>query len=193
MTSRVLAPLLCAMAVALLPSAAAADTVVADKSELAFTMKQMGVNFDGRFRKWKADIVFRPEALAASKAEIDVDLGSIDLASTDSETEAKSKLWFDTAKFPVAHFSSASIRDLGGNRYAVAGKLSIKGITRDYVVPITVKTDAAGVRVAEGTFPVKRLEHKVGEGEWADTATVAADVVVRLKVVLAPAISGPGK
>lgn len=165
---------------------AAADTIVADRSEIAFTSKQMGVNFDGRFRKWKADVVFRPAALAQSRAQIDVDLSSVDLASSDSEAEARGPLWFDTAKFPVAHFASTAIRDLGGGRYEVAGKLSLKGITRDYVVPITVRDDPSGNRVAEGNFPVKRLQHKVGEGEWADTGTVADDVVVRVRMVLAP-------
>lgn len=165
---------------------ARADTVLADRSEIAFTTRQMGVNFDGRFRKWKADIVFRTAALAQSKAEIDVDLASVDLASSDAETEARGPLWFDTAKFPVARFSSTSIRDLGGNRYEVTGKLSLKGITRDYVVPITVRTDPAGNRLAEGSFAVKRLQHKVGEGEWADTGTVADDVVVRVRMALAP-------
>jgi polyisoprenoid-binding protein YceI len=160
--------------------------VVADKSEIAFTMKQMGVNFDGRFRKWKADVVFKPAALAQSKADIDVDLGSIDLASADSENEAKGKLWFDTARFPVAHFSATSFRETGPNHYDVAGKLSIKGIARDYVVPITVRNDAAGTRTAEGSFAVKRLAHKVGEGEWADPGTVADDVLVKIRIVLAP-------
>lgn len=166
---------------------ARADGVLADKSEIKFTMNQMGVNFDGRFRKWKADIVFRPNALAQSRAAIDVDLGSVDFASAEAEVEAQGPLWFNAAKFPVAHFASTSIRNVGPNRYDVAGKLSLKGVVRDYVVPITVTTDAAGNRIAEGTFPVKRLAHKVGEGEWADTQTVADDIVVRLKMVLTPA------
>ena len=160
--------------------------VVLAKSEIAFTMKQMGVNFDGRFRQWKADIAFQPSALDKSKAEVDVELGSVDLASADSEAEAKGPLWFNTAKFPVAHFASTSIRGAGGDRYEIAGKLSIKGITRDLVVPVTVKPDASGNRVAEGTFSLKRLEYKIGEGEWADTGTVDNDIRVRVRIVLEP-------
>jgi polyisoprenoid-binding protein YceI len=90
-------------------------------------------------------------------------------------------------KFPVAHFASASIRDVGGNRYEVAGKLTLKGITRDCTVPITVRTDAAGNRIAEGTFAIRRLDYKVGEGEWADTATVDNDILVHVRMTLAPA------
>ena len=165
---------------------ALADTVVPGKSEIAFTMKQMGVNFDGRFKAWKADIVFKPAALDQSKVTIDIDLASLDLASADSEAEARDALWFNTSKFPVAHFASTSFRSLGGDRYEVAGKLALKGITRDCVVPIAVKADAAGNRVAEGAFLLKRLEYKIGEGEWADTATVADDIRVRVRIVLPP-------
>jgi len=165
---------------------ALADTVVPGKSEIAFTMKQMGVNFDGRFKAWKADIVFKPAALDQSKATIDIDLASLDLASADSEAEARDPLWFNTSKFPVAHFASTSFKSLGGDRYEVAGKLALKGITRDCVVPIAVKADAAGDRVAEGAFLLKRLEYKIGEGEWADTATVADDIRVRVRIVLPP-------
>jgi polyisoprenoid-binding protein YceI len=181
---RIAAALGCVLALA--AGSARADSIIADKSEIAFTTKQMGVNFDGRFRKFSGDVVFRPAALDQSKAEIDVDLASVDLASADSESEAKGPLWFNTAKFPVAHFSSTAIRKVGDNRYAVTGKLSLKGIAREYVIPITLRNDASGNRVAEGTFPVKRLDHKVGEGEWADPDTVANDVVVRLRLVLPP-------
>ena len=130
---------------------------------------------------------FHRNALDKSKAEVDVDLGSLDLASTESEAEAKGPLWFNTVKFPVAHFASTSIKSLGGDRYEIAGKLSMKGITRDLVVPVVVKADASGNRIAEGTFSLKRLEYKVGEGEWADTGTVADDVRVHVRMVLEPA------
>jgi polyisoprenoid-binding protein YceI len=172
-------------AFAVVVPARAAGVAVA-KSEIAFTMKQLGVNFDGRFRRWKADIAFLPSALDKSKAEVDVDLGSVDLASAESEAEARGPLWFDTAKFPVAHFASTSVRGAGGDRYEIAGKLSIKGITRDLTVPVVVKADGSGNRVAEGTFSLKRLEYKIGEGEWADTATVDNDIRVRVRIVLEP-------
>ncbi|MGE5170056.1 MAG: YceI family protein [Rudaea sp.] len=175
-----------ACAVLLLAAGATGEGIVADKSEIAFTVKQMGVKFDGRFRKWSADVVFRPQALEQSRARIDVDLGSVDLASEDSEAEARGRLWFDAAKFPVAHFVSTAIRDAGGGRYEVAGRLTMKGITRDCVVPIAVRTDAAGQRIAEGTFALKRLDYKVGEGEWADTSIVDDNVLVRVRMVLAP-------
>jgi polyisoprenoid-binding protein YceI len=182
MMPRLLWLLACLFLVDAIP--ATANGVVVAKSEIAFTMKQMGVNFDGRFRKWSGDVVFDPGALDKSRAQFDIDLASVDLASIESEAEAKGSLWFNTAKFPVAHFASTSIRSVGGDRYEIAGKLSLKGITRDCVVPVAVKSDAAGNRTAEGSFSLKRLDYKIGEGEWADTATVADDIRVRVRIVL---------
>ncbi len=85
---------------------AAAQGVLIDKSEIRFVSRQMGVNVEGRFRRWKANIVFLPKDLAKSKAEFEIDLGSIDLASDESETEVKRAMWFDTAKFPIGDSSS---------------------------------------------------------------------------------------
>jgi polyisoprenoid-binding protein YceI len=181
---------------ALLPALAAlvmaaqpvrAQGVLVDKSEIRFVAKQLGVNVEGRFRSWKADVVFLPKDLAQSKADFVIDLGSIDLASEDSEREVRDRLWFDTARFPVAHFASTSIRDLGGDKYEIAGALTLKGIKREAIVPVALKKDAAGNGVAEGTFTLKRLDFHVGEGLWADTNTVRNEVVVRVRIVLPPA------
>jgi polyisoprenoid-binding protein YceI len=165
---------------------AGAQGVLIEKSEIRFQSKQMGANVEGRFRRWKANIVFIPKDLARSKADFDIELGSIDLASDESETEVKRPLWFDTAKFPVAHFASSTIKDLGGDKYEVAGQLTVKGITHDAVVPITLRKDATGNSVAEGSFTLKRLDYKIGEGQWADPTVVANDVLVRIRMVLPP-------
>jgi len=163
-----------------------AQGVLIDKSEIRFVSKQQGVSVEGGFRKWKANIDFRPKDLARSKAEVEVELASIDLASEASERETTRPPWFDTARFPVARFVSTSITATGPDRYAIAGTLSIKGIAREVVVPIAVRTDATGNTVAEGRFSIRRLEFKVGEGLWSDTDAVANDVAVRVRMVLPP-------
>jgi polyisoprenoid-binding protein YceI len=165
---------------------ACAQAVLVDKSDIRFVSKQMGVNFEGRFRKWKANVVFLPNDLARSKAEFDIDLASIDLESDDSESEIKGPLWFDTAKFPVAHFASTSMKGLGGDKFEIGGQLTIKGVAKNAMVPISLKKDAGGNTVADGTFTVKRLDYGIGLGLWSDTETVANDVLVRVHMVLAP-------
>lgn len=184
-TLRSFIPSLAAMLMAASGSASAQGVLI-DRSEIRFVSKQMGANVEGRFRKWKANVDFRPTELAKSRVEIEIELASIDLASEESEAEARRALWFDAARFPVARFVSTGIRDLGGERYEVAGALSLKGITKELAVPVTLKKDPAGNSIAEGQFPIRRLDFKVGEGLWADTNTVANEVLVRLRMVLPP-------
>jgi len=182
--SACLRPLLISLVLLVFVPPVLADGVLVDKSEIRFVTKQMGVNFEGRFRKWRANVVFLPNDLAKSKAEFDIDLGSIDLESDDSESEVKGPLWFDMAKFPVAHFASTSMKSTGGDKFEIAGSLMMKGVTKGVVVPIVFKKDAAGNPVAEGTFNVKRLDYGIGLGLWSDTETVANDVVVKVRMVL---------
>lgn len=165
---------------------ALAEGVAVDKSEIRFTANQLGVNVDGRFKRFKANVSFRPNALQSSKAEFEIDLSSVDLASEDSEREVRGAMWFDSRRFPVARFTSTAFRDLGGGKYQMSGRLSMKGITRDVTLPFAVTRDSAGNRVAESTFSLKRLDFKVGEGEWGDPDTVSDNVVVRVRMVLTP-------
>src|SRR5260370_14039832 len=99
---------------------AGAQGVLIDKSEIRFMSRQMGANVEGRFRRWKANIVFVPKDLGRSKADFDIELGSIDLASDESETEIKRPLWFDTAKIPAAHSGSSATKHLGSEKTAEA-------------------------------------------------------------------------
>ena len=165
---------------------AVAQGVLIDKSEIRFVSKQMGASVEGRFRRWKANVDFRPGDLAKSKANFEVELASIDLASLETETETRRSVWFDTARFPLATFTSTAIRSVGGDRYEIAGTLAMKGVAKDIVVPVALRKDAAGNAVAEGQFTLKRLEFKIGEGVWADTDAIANDVVVRVRMVLPP-------
>ena len=165
---------------------ASAQGVLIERSEIRFAGKQTRGALEGKFRKWKANVDFRPKELAKSKADFEIELASIDLASEESEREVRRPQWFDTAKFPVARFTSSAMKDLGGGRYEVAGRLSMKGVTREVVIPIALRKDAAGNSVAEGQFAFNRLDFRIGDGVWADSGTVPNEVGVRIRMVLPP-------
>ncbi len=105
------------------------------------------------------------------------------MGAAESEAEVIKPEWFDTAKFPQARFQSTGVKALGAGKYEVAGKLTIKGQAHDVVVPVAL-TQASGTTTATGAFTLKRLEYKIGEGEWSDTSMVANDVQVKLKLAL---------
>jgi polyisoprenoid-binding protein YceI len=165
---------------------ASAHGVLIDRSEIRFVGKQMRGAVQGVFRKWRASVDFRPREIAKSKADFEIELASVDLASEKTEAEVRRPVWLDTANFPVARFTSSAMKDLGGNRYEVAGRLSIKGVTRDIVIPMVLTRDASGNSVAEGQFALNRLDFSIGDGLWADTRAVANEVGVRIRMVLPP-------
>ena len=152
------------------------------KSEIGFVSQQMGVPVEGRFRKFTGKVDFDPAKPAASKAEIEVDLGSIDTGSEEADTEVKTKGWFNIAVFPTARFVSTAVKPLGSGRYEVSGKLTIKGKGIDVTAPVNTRQDGANT-VFEGTFTLLRLQYGVGEGVWSDTDTVANEVQVRFRLV----------
>ena len=44
------------------------------------------------------------------------------------------------------------MKSVGADKVEIAGQLSIKGVTKNAVVPVSLKKDAAGNTVADGTF-----------------------------------------
>jgi polyisoprenoid-binding protein YceI len=157
--------------------AAQAATLQPDKSDLSFTFKQMGVPVDGKFRTFEAQLDFDARKPEAGRIAFTVDLGSVSLGDPGFDKELAGSPWFDTKRNGKASFVSSAIKAAGPGRYEVAGKLTIKGASRDVVVPITL---AAGV--ASGSVAIKRLDFKIGDGEWADTSMVANDVTVKFKL-----------
>ena len=163
--------------------AAQSQTLVPAQSELAFTTRQMGVPVDGQFRRFAADMAFDPKKPEAARLNFTVDLASARIGTADTEAELAKPDWFNTKAFPQATFQSAAVKALGGGRFEVSGKLAIKGISRDVTVPVAL-TQAGPVTTALGSFTLKRLDFRIGDGDWKDTSMVANDVAVRLKLVL---------
>lgn len=176
-----------ALSTALAPAWAEQQLLPA-QSSLGFVSKQMGVPVEGQFRKFAAQVAFDPAQPANSQIRFTVDVGSATLGVREADAELPKPVWFNSVKFPQAAFQSTSVKGLGGGRYEVAGRLTIKGVGSDVVVPVTL-TQNGSTTWATGTFPIKRLTFKIGENEWADTSMVADEVQVKFKL----ALSGVGK
>ena len=172
----------------LLPLLAAAQTPPAAKllpaqSEIVFTSRQMGVPVEGRFRRFDAQVAFDPRQPEAGRVTLTVDLASVAMGAAESEAEVAKPGWFNTAAFPQASFQSGAIKAAGPGRFEMAGKFTLKGQTRELTVPVSL-AQAGGQSVASGSFVVKRLDYRIGDGDWADTSLVANDVQVRFKLAL---------
>jgi polyisoprenoid-binding protein YceI len=152
-------------------------------SEISFTTRQMGVPVEGKFSKFSAQIALDPKKPESGSVAFSIDTGSARFGSAELDAETPKATWLNVARFPQATFQSSSVKAAGAGKFEVAGKLNIKGALRDVVVPVQV-VQTGGTSTASGSFTIKRLEFKVGEGEWADTSLLANDVIVRFKLAL---------
>jgi len=141
----------------------------------------MGVAVDGKFRKFSSQLNFDPAKPAAAKASFAVELASVDTGATEGDEEVAGKAWFNTKAFPTAQFVSGNVKALGGNKYEVAGRLTIKGKVQDVVVPATF-TAQGNVGVFDGAFTIRRADFTIGEGAWAKFDIVANDVLIKFRI-----------
>lgn len=161
---------------------AAQPQLLPAQSELIFVSRQMGVPVQGRFKVFSAQVIFDPAQLAASKIRLVVDTASATIAP-ELDAQLSAPAWFDVARFPKAVFESHRIKRVGPASFEVGGKLSIKGVSRDVVLPVTL-TQTGPSTVAAGVLRINRLAFRVGDGEWADTSVVADEVQIKFKLSL---------
>jgi polyisoprenoid-binding protein YceI len=157
--------------------------LVPSASEISFTTRQMGVPVDGKFGQFTAQVALDPKKPETGSVAFAISTASARFGSAEIDAEVPKDIWLDTKRHPQATFQSSAIKSAGAGRFEVTGKLNIKGQVRDVVVPVTL-TQAGGTSTASGQFSIKRLDFKVGEGDWADTSLLANDVVVKFKLVL---------
>ena len=165
-------------------AALAQQQLVPAQSEVQFTARQMGVPLEGHFKKFSAQVAFDPTKLATSKIAFTVDTGSATLGSRETDAELPKPVWFNVPKFPQAQFESTSIKALGGGKFEVAGKLTIKGKTVDVVVPATFAAQGK-TGVFEGRLTIRRGDFSIGEGAWKAFDIVANDVVIQFRLTAA--------
>jgi polyisoprenoid-binding protein YceI len=161
----------------------AAAALTAQGSEIAFVTKQMGVPVEGKFTKFTAQIALDPKKPETGSVAFAIDTGSARFGSAEVDAEVPKPVWLNAAKFPQATFQSSAVKGLGSGKFEVKGKLTIKGSSSDVTVPVQVAQSGA-TSTATGSFVIKRMAFKIGEGEWSDTSMVADDVQVKFKLTL---------
>jgi polyisoprenoid-binding protein YceI len=153
------------------------------QSRVGFRYLQMGSDAEGEFRHFSADIQFDSASPEAGRVIVSIDPASIDTGLPDANTEAAQPGFFDTRKFREARFESGSIKPLGGGRYRVTGKLTIKGVSRALNTIAVIRPEGTAQRLT-GAFALNRLDYGIGTGMWSDTSVLANEVRVAYSLLL---------
>jgi polyisoprenoid-binding protein YceI len=151
--------------------------------------KVAGGEFEGRFRRFDANIRFDPSDLEHSSLEVDVDLAGADTGDADRDQTLMGDEFFAVSRWPHARFTSQKIQSLGDGKFQAQGTLSMRDVTRPIAFPFEFRPSAGpgGSAHMRGTTTLKRLDFGVGQGEWQDTEWVADEVRLRFDLVLKPA------
>ncbi len=168
----------------LLPGVALSAEWVADpaSSKLEFTGSQSGQKFRGRFEKFAGRISFDPARPEAGSADVTIELASATTGDRERDGAIPAPEWFDVKKFPQATFHAASFTAKGGDAYEATGKLTIRGVGADVVLPFTLQIDGDTAHAA-GHVDLLRTTFGIGQGPWASDQIVAFQVVVEVALV----------
>ena len=169
-----------------LPTLAAPRVLEPAKSEIAFSVKQMGVAVSGTFTRFDAKIDLDSAKPETSSAHISVDIASLSTGDEDADGIALDKPWLDKLGFPKATFKSSAVRVLAPGSHEAKGMLTIRGKSREITVPFKTQEQADKRTLISGSFTIKRSDFGIGGGEWNEGDLVAADVPVTFKLMLAP-------
>ena len=178
-----------AFAAAFASPLAAQQRLLPAQSEIGFTSRQMGVPVQGKFRTFVAEVAFDPRQPDAATIVLRIELASAAIGTAETEAELAKPGWFDTRKYPQATFTSTGVKAAGPGRIDVSGKLTLKGTSRDLLVPVTLQRTGDTSTTASGSFTIRRSDYRIGEGDWSDTSLVADEVQVRFKLALAGVVA----
>ena len=89
---------------------------------------------EGRFKKFEGTIVI-DEKLSKSKANLDVDVASLDTDNTQRDDHLKSPDFFDTANSPKLLFVTKKIVG-SADKLKIVGDLTIKGKTKEVALDV---------------------------------------------------------
>ena len=94
---------------------------------------ESGGEVTAAFKKYSATVAFAPDALTTSKADVVIDMSSIDSQDKDRDAALRGPDLFDVAQFATAHFVTRSF-GLSERGFSAFGTLTMHGVTKNLVV-----------------------------------------------------------
>ncbi len=128
-----------AAALAVAPSAFAADTYQFDKAHttVAFQVRHIFTMLGGKFQEFSGTINVDRTKPEASSVEFTIQADSIFTNEPKRDAHLKSPDFFDVAKYPTITFRSKSVKANGKDSWLVTGDLTMRGVTKQLTLPVT--------------------------------------------------------
>jgi polyisoprenoid-binding protein YceI len=156
-------------------------------TEVAFVIRHLMTKVRGSFTEFSGSLEIA-ENVADSKANVEVQIKSIDTRNADRDAHIRSAEILDLDNHPVMTFATTGVRENGG-KYLLDGTLTIKDVTRPVTLDVEFNgTDTdpwGGTRVGfSGTTSISRKEYGIEFNVplGGDKALLGDNVDIQLEV-----------
>ena len=106
-------------------------------SEATFQVRHLLSKVRGGFSDFAGTIEFDEAQPAASSVAVTIQAASIDTNQPDRDAHLRSDDFFAVETYPAISFISTAITPRGGQRYDVAGTLTMRGVSKAIALPMT--------------------------------------------------------
>ena len=114
-------------------------TVDTDHAEIGFTVRHLMLSdVKGSFNTFQGTVDYDVDAGKLVSIEGSIDAASIDTNSDKRDNHLRNDDFFHVEAYPKMAFRSVSVEKTGDNTYTVSGTLTVLGVERDVVLPVTV-------------------------------------------------------
>jgi polyisoprenoid-binding protein YceI len=163
-------------------------------SQVSFSVKHFLTPVEGKFDEFDIALDYDPENPTASSVVVTIPVASVNTGNERRDGHLRTADFFDAGTYPEITFKSTSVK-AEGDRLIATGPLTIRGVTREIELPITLlgvqelpegmremfggATLVAGFRAETS---IERGDFGVGSGSWAATVMVGGTVDIEILV-----------
>ncbi len=123
---------------AFLPLVNAADYVIDNKgahASINFKVQHLGYSWlTGRFDRFSGHFSYDAANVSASKITVNIDTSSVNSNHSERDKHLKSDDFLDVSAFSNAKFVSDTVTDKGDGKLAIAGTLTLHGVSKKIVI-----------------------------------------------------------
>jgi polyisoprenoid-binding protein YceI len=168
--------------------------VDAGSSTVGFTVSArmlFTVQRHGRFDNFAGVVSYEPDRPSDTRVNLTVYTASVDTHDPEQDALLRSTDFFDSERFPTMRFVSTSAAKAGDRTLALTGDLTIHGVTKRVVVPVTIvpsRGDAGGAAQFLTDFDIDRTDFGLnGRPSWKG---MNVSIAHRVRIHLAIATNG---
>ena len=141
----------------------------------------------GKFEEYEETLVFDPNNLSECKADFNIQVASVSTDGAKGDTHLQSGDFFDAKQFPDIRFASNCFEKKNDKDYLSYGKLTIKNVTKEIALPLTVlgvtehpMMEGTTVMGIKAEIKLNRNDYGVGTESWAATMIVGDEVSIQV-------------